>query len=739
MTLPIVITFFNHKGGVGKTTGLREIACILSKEFGKRVLMIDADPQCNLTSEALYDFFLKRGIAIKEAEDPDFVYDDLSSDEQVDMADELVEIGEANYREGRDGGTRSTIRTLEEFLEPVVSDSVNETTIDAQVAKVELVHLRQYGELFILPGDFDLYEIEPDIATGIRNHAQFPLYKKVPGAICNSLRRLAIHNNAKVNFDIVLVDLNPGINALNEAFLMGSDYYIIPALADYYSRRAIYSFSKVLYNWNEQLAPLRGGSASSAPAQAVAPSFVRQPVDRQLPEFFKMPPMPRFLGYVCQRVKLRKPEGKKQRKPVKVYESELVRLRKQFTSYLLKVASTTDGFHLPLTPVIPESHSFGVAATRSGEPLSYAGRLQDAASVQRRVAESASDFRNRYIYILKQLIANMSKEDRELLGIAIEPNKTLRLRVSPAVSAMEETSALGRRKRGHKVYYCGSENLPFVVVQNNGSGNCLFEAITVERHTVYQTLMRNFAHINRDELLPEIADSIYSDHFTPDTQALREYKQNSKDYDELLDQYHREYADTIRQIPLTTVIPEALKNPDNLRDLTSFLDEHLELDENFYEKIDRLTDLHRQVLEKNAALNAFLKSDDVIKAYLQKMGQDGFWGGTKIAGEYARITRQFNIVFWHKKANREGDNLEVFSEQQVDPSLPTLNILYQGGWHFERLEPHENIYTLRGQRRRHGDSQAQLVGSSQQRLLNAGAGTASSDEEEERGSPRLKI
>jgi cellulose biosynthesis protein BcsQ len=47
-----VISVFNNKGGVGKTTLTYHIAHAIS-EMGKRVLMVDADPQCNLTIYAL--------------------------------------------------------------------------------------------------------------------------------------------------------------------------------------------------------------------------------------------------------------------------------------------------------------------------------------------------------------------------------------------------------------------------------------------------------------------------------------------------------------------------------------------------------------------------------------------------------------------------------------------------------------------------------------------------------------
>jgi len=47
-----VICMFNHKGGVSKTTTSYNLAWML-KDKGKRVVLVDADSQCNLTNVAL--------------------------------------------------------------------------------------------------------------------------------------------------------------------------------------------------------------------------------------------------------------------------------------------------------------------------------------------------------------------------------------------------------------------------------------------------------------------------------------------------------------------------------------------------------------------------------------------------------------------------------------------------------------------------------------------------------------
>lgn len=61
-----IISVFNNKGGVGKTTLTFHVAHALS-EMGYKILLIDADPQCNLTICSLDQEYIHK---IWEMEDP---------------------------------------------------------------------------------------------------------------------------------------------------------------------------------------------------------------------------------------------------------------------------------------------------------------------------------------------------------------------------------------------------------------------------------------------------------------------------------------------------------------------------------------------------------------------------------------------------------------------------------------------------------------------------------------------
>ena len=79
---PILIAMYNYKGGVGKTTNLIQIATTLARR-GVTTLMVDADPQCNLTS------FFKPRVADEEKDDDE--EDEVEEDEEAIAAAAVAE------------------------------------------------------------------------------------------------------------------------------------------------------------------------------------------------------------------------------------------------------------------------------------------------------------------------------------------------------------------------------------------------------------------------------------------------------------------------------------------------------------------------------------------------------------------------------------------------------------------------------------------------------------------------
>ena len=192
------ISIFNHKGGVGKTTLTMNLASALAAT-GKRVLLVDTDPQCNLTSYLVADE----------------VVDDL-----LDNSD------------GKKG------KTVWSALKPVSEAMGGVSTI----TPIEL----GINNLFLIPGDIRLSEFEADLTEFWGQCLQ----RKVKGFRgTTALSELVNEVSAKLDIDFVFYDSGPNIGPLNRAILLDCDCFIVPVACDLFSLRALKTLGRTLVEW----------------------------------------------------------------------------------------------------------------------------------------------------------------------------------------------------------------------------------------------------------------------------------------------------------------------------------------------------------------------------------------------------------------------------------------------------------------------------------------------------------
>jgi cellulose biosynthesis protein BcsQ len=193
------IVFFNNKGGVSKTTTCFNLGWMLA-QMGHRIVMVDADPQCNLTGMAL----------------------DLSGANAL----------ETFYADNPQ-------RNLREALEPAFSSRPK------ALEPVECVEVAGCAGLYLLPGHIGLAEDEVSLGIAQQLSESVQALKNLPGSFGHLFELTAAHHQA----DYVLIDLSPGLGSINQNLVATADYFIVPANPDVFSVMAIDSLARVIPRW----------------------------------------------------------------------------------------------------------------------------------------------------------------------------------------------------------------------------------------------------------------------------------------------------------------------------------------------------------------------------------------------------------------------------------------------------------------------------------------------------------
>ena len=228
-----IISMFNHKGGVSKTTTTFNLAWMLAAK-GKRVLMVDADPQCNLTGVVL-------GLNPEWPDDND-VELDLPDDDNESV--EFAEIQDA----AENFWTTNFERTLFGALKPAFDSEPK------LLEAVDCISVEGREGLYLLPGHLRLGEYEVSLGIAQELAGSMPALRNLPGAIHYLLKETA----EALDVDYVIIDMSPSLGALNQNLVTISDLLLVPTSPDFFSIMALQSLSRVLPRW------LRWAVAASA-------------------------------------------------------------------------------------------------------------------------------------------------------------------------------------------------------------------------------------------------------------------------------------------------------------------------------------------------------------------------------------------------------------------------------------------------------------------------------------------
>lgn len=198
MTTP-VITFFNNKGGVGKTSLVYHLAWMLS-ELDHRVLACDLDPQANLTSMFLSEIQLERIYGVN--------------------------------------GNAACAATVFDCVEPLM-----------EVGDLEIPEPQEISPtLRLIPGDLALAGFEDTLSAEWPNAlGSTALYR--PFRILTAFSTIMQSCARRFDASIVIADVGPNLGAINRSALIATDFVVVPVGADLFSLRGLSNLGPTLQSW----------------------------------------------------------------------------------------------------------------------------------------------------------------------------------------------------------------------------------------------------------------------------------------------------------------------------------------------------------------------------------------------------------------------------------------------------------------------------------------------------------
>lgn len=201
MTIP-TLTFFNNKGGVGKTSLVYHLAWMLS-DLGYRVLACDLDPQANLTAAFLDEERLE-GLWAEESSAS------ASGSTIMHCLHPLTEVGDI-------------VPPTLAFITPTLG---------------------------LIPGDLALAGFEDTLSAEWPNALGSSLYR--PFRILTAFSTIMQDGAGQMNAQIILADVGPNLGAINRSALIATDVLIVPLGADLFSLQGLRNLGPTLHRWRTE-------------------------------------------------------------------------------------------------------------------------------------------------------------------------------------------------------------------------------------------------------------------------------------------------------------------------------------------------------------------------------------------------------------------------------------------------------------------------------------------------------
>ncbi|PAR34710.1 ParA family protein [Vibrio metoecus] len=220
------ISIFNNKGGVGKSTLTHHLGCALN-ELGIKTLMIDLDPQSNLSLFSLTEEQIE-----KIWHDEDSFIDDY-------------ETAKSNILEGRFKEIHSQPRSIHYILKPIEDGQSDEICLPPPF-KVD-------NNLDLIPGRLTLHMFENKVA---KQWSEAFLGEPQALRTITAIRQLCFKYQQEHNYEVILIDTSPSLGLLNKVIISNSDAFIIPCAPDMFSDYGIKNIGNALNVWKREFSTM---------------------------------------------------------------------------------------------------------------------------------------------------------------------------------------------------------------------------------------------------------------------------------------------------------------------------------------------------------------------------------------------------------------------------------------------------------------------------------------------------